>query len=296
MGLLSDMFTKGWTRDQRNEYDRAAQRREWVGESPTQFAEPQVMPRTQAGLFGINPMTGQPDGRMDSPEWVYHPGSGLLGGQMTAPQYEARISTQTDNLASDWMRQNMANRQSGQNAQMAAQVNAVNARRSRVDSLSAGFDKEVAQYEPSIRSARMVDNLVEKGGYTNPMTGEAIKSAFLTTIRPGEAQMEGDVKKLAKAMGFRGQMKDFFAYLTSDPSRYTAHLEQMHDLIRKQAMVDQQQINDVRGRMRKAYQLDPTEVEQATWRGANPYVSPGNVIEQTQPATPTTTPGRKAAW
>jgi len=163
---------------------------------------------------------------------------------------------------------------------------------SELETVRRAYIEEAAPFEQSIFATQNVDNLVKEKGYTNLSGAEnqAIISSFLKTIRPGEAQMEGDLKNLKEAFGFKGTMDDFFNKFLSGEigaatgtGSFAPQIEQMHKMMQKQANMDQQRINETRSRMRTGYKLNQDEMGQVGWRDGTQYVVPTSVGESNLP-------------
>lgn len=136
--------------------------------------------------------------------------------------------------------------------------------------------KTAERYMPVIEAEGNVNNILQES--VDPQTGlldyekvngaqaQQIQSSFLSTIRPGEAQMEGDIKQLADAMGFRGKAENFLNWMTGRTATTPEQIMLMHKLIQKQAGLAQNRINNVVDKAEAAYTMSPGERERATYR------------------------------
>lgn len=144
--------------------------------------------------------------------------------------------------------------------------------------LQSSYDTEIEPYEVSVGNAKAVDNMVQQMGYEDAASQQFIVSKALSTIRPGEAQMEGDIRALARASGFKGEIKDAWSYLTTTAAKDPGILKGLHAMIQKQATLDQQNINATRNKIKKAYGLNDPAMKVITW---------GDATSEDQYAAPT---------
>ena len=103
-------------------YDYVQEKRnnQLLGEAPAQYSMGQPMPGAggQAGMFGMDPF-GQPQAPMT--QTAYHPGSGLLGGQMSEYEYLARLGNRNPQNTRTWMQGAQSNMGAMQRQQQAQQ-------------------------------------------------------------------------------------------------------------------------------------------------------------------------------
>lgn len=161
--------------------------------------------------------------------------------------------------------------------------------------------KTAERYMPVIEAEGNVNNILQQS--VDPQTGlldyekvngaqiQQIQSSFLSTIRPGEAQMEGDIKQLADAMGFRGAAENAWQWLTSNTATKPEHAMMMHQLIQKQSALAQKRITNVVDRAEAAYSMDKGERDRATYR--LPAYTPQQFQQSGAESEYTPTPGRR---
>jgi hypothetical protein len=171
--------------------------------------------------------------------------------------------------------QQMANQASQALAGMKAQLGIMDKRDSRIDKVEDEVYKVATTYAPAIEAGRNLNNTLQKvnGRYDqlNGMDALEIQSQFLTAIRPNEAQMEGDLRQLADAMGFRGKMEEMWNFISSSTPKKPEHLAMMGNIIQKQAEQGQKQINRTMENARNAFQLSAKEQAQVGYRVPEPY-------------------------
>ena len=283
MGLLADWY-KNTRADKKAEQAQGLMQRLYG-----QAGQP------SSTTYSYNADTGeQGQGQMQGP---LTGGSGLLGGDLTQPQFDAQLQSGLTGIygAKGLMQQRSVQDMANQGAmrrhmttspQQAAQIqNQKAATMAQIGnnnfdnmlSLQGKYDTEIRPYEVTVQNAQAVDNMVDKSSYTDAATQQFIISKALSTIRPGEAQMEGDVRNLARSAGFSGEMADAWTYLTTNAANDPKILRGLHRMIRKQAMLDQQRINSVRGKISTAYRLNPEQMKVLTWGDATSdqqYVAP----------------------
>ena len=249
---------------------------------------------------------GLVDGMQTPPQYnVTVPGTGYRGGNMSREQYQDDLQAGMTGIyggkgmAQDIMKQGMAgqqamNRQQQQqffdtnnmSAYQRAQVQEQKASRlaqlgtqnfTQMKGLQGAYDKEITPYEVSINNVRSVDEMVNEAGYDDAATQQFIVSKALSTIRPGEAQMEGDIRALAKSAGFAGEVKDAWSWLVTEAARDTKILKGLHKMMRTKANMDQRSINSTRSKVQQAYRLNPQQMKVMTWGDStsqNQYASP----------------------
>ena len=271
------------------------------------------------GLIGQPGMAGADDGLGLSmqPGQIGTPGTGLLGGQMTQPQFAAQLmgipgyqthgtsmmnnqfsnqsAMQRQQQGQDFSLNNMTAYQQAQ-VEQAKQGNiiqqGVNAfkqnleglkmglqqagkRTERIDAIGDDVTNVAKAYAPAIAAGRNLDNTLEKvgGDYSklNGLDALEIQSQFLTAIRPNEAQMEGDLRQLADAMGFKGKMDEMWNFISSNTPKKPEHLAMMGNIIRKQAQQGQEQVTSMLNKAQSAMDLDAKELAQVSYRVPDAY-------------------------
>jgi len=165
------------------------------------------------------------------------PGYEQMGASMYNQQARQRWGTQENQAARDWSKSNMSmadlarldameqqNQLANTQAQMTRQQNQENKNREfqlqATGQVRDDFGAAIAKYVPSVRAGMNVANILDRYpernvSKINGADRSAILSNFLTTIRPGEAQNEGDITNLKSAFGFGGDLSGFLSNVRS---------------------------------------------------------------------------------
>ena len=198
-----------------------------LGEAPAEFAVPRTV-GSQAGLFDMDPMGNSIQGQQPT---VSHPGSGLLGNQMTVPQFGAELMRYgaTTPAGTSILTNEQTNQAAMQRQMQEQQINMqqrgryggsenINQRGQAIHREAKAYEQQEAPYRAGVESVGLANQvLLERKGIINFSAQDdiALVNLFRKTLLPAEAVMGEEYRTVVAARGGEDWLRGLYGKIAS---------------------------------------------------------------------------------